>query len=100
METSKAKIPEYNSHTDYFDEVFTLSFKNQDLVDEIDQVTEELQYLWKQIHKYEKKLYGKKKRRKDSELRKFFFCPKMDCGKKYAYNSSLVTHMKNKHRDV
>ena len=89
--------PEFNPLFDYFDDVFVLRLENQALAEEVESLTEELQRLWKQVQRYEKKLHGKKERRKDSELKKFFSCPKMDCKKKYAYNSSLTLHVKTKH---
>ena len=100
MAQSDSDIPNYSLSEDYFDELLTVSLKNECLQEEEEAITKDLQFLWKQIQKYEKKLYGKKQRRKDSQLKKFFSCPHANCPKSYSSKSSLVTHVKLKHNKL
>ena len=98
MTKCQPSIPDFDPRTDYFDETFKLSFQNDYLCKEYDSLLKEVQELWIKIQKREKRAFGVRHRRKNVELKKFFECPRSDCKKKYAYRSSLIMHLKRKHR--
>ena len=95
MKTPSITSPSYDPSIDYFDENFKLSFANERLGAEYDRLVKEVQELWLRIQKQEKKLFGRRERRPNAELKKFFTCDK--CSRSYAYKSSLNMHTKTKH---